>query len=46
MLLVLTIFFETMGKEEVNIEHINFKDSVLTVPQIYYLDTMSQPSVN
>lgn len=44
--MVLTMFFETGGKVEVNIEHLNFKDAVLTVLLIYYLDTMSQPNVN
>lgn len=37
--------FETMGKVEVNIKHLNSKDVVLTVLQMYYLDTMSQPNV-
>lgn len=43
MLLVLTNFFETVGKVEVNIEHLNFKDTVLV---IHYLDTVSQWNVN
>lgn len=43
MLLVLTNFFETVGKVEVNIEHLNFKDTVLVV---YYLDTVSQRNMN
>lgn len=43
MLLVLTNFFDTVGKVEVNIEHLNFKDTVLV---IYYLDTVSQRNMN
>lgn len=46
MLLILTNVFETVGKVAVNFEHLNFKDAVLTVLLIDYLDTMSQPNVN
>lgn len=45
MLLILAHVFGTVGKVEVNIKHLNSKDVVLTVLQIYYLDTVSQPNV-